>query len=452
MAGIAAHKTIAFGTDGIRGNAENFPFTQDAVFALGQSIAAWAKERYCKEHPKILVGYDTRISGPRIKKNLCLALASQGVTVLDGGVLPTPAVCQRIFCDSSFDAGVVISASHNPWLDNGIKIFDAQRCKIAVSDEEVILKHFEHFFQQPFSQDNIAQKDVFLMSNAAELYCQHILRLFPETFLRGISVVLDCANGATSTVAPAIFKALGADVYAIAATPDGLNINDECGALHPEKLAQMVVKHKAHCGFGFDGDGDRIVVVNRHGHIKDGDDVMALLLKLSAYAQVPCVVGTIMSNQGFESYIVAQGKKFIRTKVGDKHVVAQLEALNLPIGGEVSGHVVIRDYLATGDGIFVALKVLESVIQNSNWGMQTFEKFPQVMVNVAVAQKKDLSEAPFEGIIKAFEQELEKNGRIIVRYSGTEHVLRVMVEAAEQAKAHRIANQLASQLKAELEK
>jgi phosphoglucosamine mutase len=444
MSGIPVNRMIAFGTDGIRGNAEQFPFTDDALYDFGRALAVWAQQKYNKSMPKILIGMDTRISGPRIKEALCRGLVDGGIRVLDTGVLPTPAVCQIIFYDKSFDAGIVISASHNPYHDNGVKIFDARRCKITSEDEQVILKHFESYL----AGEGISlthKGSVELWTEAIDIYQKKIISLFPAHFLKKVKVVLDCAHGATYQVAPIIFKALGADVTAIAAQPSGLNINDNCGALHPEALAQAVKDLHADVGFAFDGDGDRIIGVSRNGLVKDGDDILALLLDLPVYKSLPTVVGTVMTNQGFENHFVSRGKAVIRAKVGDKYVAAKLEEENVPLGGEISGHIIIKDYLTTGDGVFVALKVLESMIVNDNFDMNTFAKFPQVLINVPVVHKKDLTQHPYSLIIAEYEKKLGQ-GRILVRYSGTEHLLRVMTEATTHEVAQTVAQALATRL------
>lgn len=444
MTGIPVSKTIAFGTDGVRGHAELFPFTPDALVAFGRAIALWAQKRYQKKQPKILIGMDTRISGPRIKQSLSQGLLQEGVQLLDAEVLPTPGVCQLIFFDQSFDAGIVISASHNPYQDNGIKIFDARRCKINRDDEKSILENFEWCFEQSQVPGTAARTAV-AFTDALSLYQQKLQSLFERDFLKNVKVVLDCAHGATYQAAPALFSYFGASVITIGALPNGVNINDHCGALHPEGLIEAVTQHNADYGFAFDGDGDRIVAVNRYGQVKDGDDIVALLLQLPEYAATKTVVGTIMSNCGFEHVLKQQGKTLVRTNVGDKYVVAAMDEQGLPLGGEVSGHIIVKDYLSTGDGIFVALKVLQSVIMHKNWDLKTFDKFPQVMVNVPVAHKKDLGLSPFAQIIATYQEQLG-GGRLVVRYSGTEHVLRVMAEAEKHELAHTIAHGLAHTL------
>jgi len=442
---------LTFGTDGIRGNADQFPFADDSLQVLGRAIAQWACEKYGLDKPKLLIAMDTRISGPRIKNSLCAGLLAGGVDVVDAGVLSTPALCKLITqSDLEFNAGIVISASHNPYHDNGIKLFDAQRCKLSAQDEQRITELFlqeesRDQDQQEFSGDLVDHGVLTLWPEASESYQALVLSQFPAGFLKNVHVVLDCANGATYQVAPKIFQDLGARVTTIAVEPSGTNINDECGATHPEVLRAAVLKFGADCGFAFDGDGDRIVAVNSKGEIKDGDDIVAFLLNHARYQQSIAVVGTIMSNQGFAQYLEDLGKVFYRTKVGDKHVVAKLEEEKLLLGGEPSGHIVLRDYMATGDGVFVALMLLETAIQNNTWSFDSFVKYPQVTVNIRVDKKNDLAQHPFATIIADHETMLEK-GRLVVRYSGTEPLLRVMVEASHHDHAHAVATSLVQQL------
>ena len=435
---------LTFGTDGIRGNAEQFPFTGQALKRLGRAIALWAHEKYdAVSCPKFLIAMDTRISGPAIKNSLCEGLIVGGVDVVDAGVLSTPALCKIITHDQSFNAGVVISASHNPYYDNGIKLFDAQRCKLTPHDEQRITALFEEGVKDESDTERAGWLTHW--SEATLAYQALVLSRFPEGFLKSVHVVLDCAHGATYDLAPKLFRDLGARVTAIAVEPNGTNINDHCGATHPEPLRAAVLKFGADCGFAFDGDGDRIVAVNHKGDIKDGDDIVAFLLNHVRYQHSTAVVGTIMSNQGFATYLKNLGKAFHRTKVGDKHVVEKLETEQLLLGGEPSGHIILRDYMATGDGVFVALMLLETAIDHNNWAMQSFAKFPQVTINLRVNKKNDLTQHPFATIIAKHETMLE-NGRLVVRYSGTEPLLRVMVEAAQYDQAHEVATSLVQQL------
>ena len=258
-------------------------------------------------------------------------------------------------------------------------------------------------------------------------------------------IVLDVAHGATYRVAEQIFNALGAQTIIINNTPNGTNINHHCGALSPALLQEAVVLSCADAGFAFDGDGDRVIAVNRHGVIKDGDDILALLLQHPAYVHLTTVVGTLMTNCGFETYLTTHNKNLVRTAVGDKFVIEKLEQLNTILGGEQSGHIILKDIINTGDGILVALRVLESLLHSGNWDMETFIKYPQVLINVPVQTKKDLNSSPLYDIISTAQAKLT-SGRLLVRFSGTESLLRVMVEAASLEGAHAIGLDVAQQL------
>lgn len=437
-------RSIAFGTDGIRGNAEQYPFTQDALFILGQAIAQWAQEKYAPKTPKFLIGRDTRLSGPRIKEALIAGLGTNELIIVDGGILPTPAVCALIRHENSFDCGIVISASHNPYYDNGIKIFDKQTSKLLPHDEATILKYFEHYTSNKKESTEV-KATLATWEHATQTYINILQARVPKGMLNDLTIVLDCANGATAHIAPQLFQALGATVISLNATPTGTNINDNCGSLHPALLRATAQKLQAHAGFAFDGDGDRITMVNTRGDIKDGDDALALLLQLPEFSDTGTIIGTIMSNKGFEAHLKQHHKELMRTPVGDKYVALALEENFLPLGGEISGHIIIKNYLPTSDGIFVALKILESLIHNQNWDMKTFDKFPQVLISVPVTYKKELSTEPYLSIIKKHEHDLD-NGRLLVRYSGTENVLRVMTEAQTEQNAQSVAQKLATQL------
>lgn len=430
---------LHFGTDGIRGKADQFPFTPKALRFLGYAIALWSMQKYNKTRPRVLLGHDTRISCEDIKKHLCCGLASQPLMIFDGGVLPTPAVLQIIKHEKDFDFGIVISASHNPYTDNGIKLFDAQTGKLNCEDENSIIRNFEKIADVPDAMAGSVET----WPQAAEIYKKNLLAFFQPHFLTGKKIVLDCANGATYKVAPEIFTSLGAEVTSLGVEPDGKNINEKCGALYPENVKNAIANNII--GFAFDGDGDRVIAVNQDCCIKDGDDLLAILLQHEDFENEMKSVGTIMTNYGFEKFLEAQGKKLIRTKVGDKYVAAHLEKDNLLIGGETSGHIIIRQYLNSGDGIFVALKALESMIINKNLTMETFAKTPQFLINVPILQKKDLDQQPYATIIDKYKSELI-NGRVVVRYSGTENVLRIMVEDQTDESTKEIAMNLSKAL------
>ncbi len=441
--------SIIFGTDGIRGPADQYPFDDYTVQRLGYAIALWAREKYPVEQPRILIGMDTRISCVRIKKALVAGMIMGGVAVVDAGVIPTPGVCCLIKNDATFNAGVVVSASHNLFQDNGIKLFDAQTCKLGKLDESALLANMNFWVAQAELQE-LSYGSITLWPEAVAVYINTILAHFKPQFLQGLTIALDLAHGATAMCAETIFQQLGAKVLVMGHEPNGTNINDHCGAVHPEALQQMVLASGADAGFAFDGDGDRIVAVNKLGQIKEGDDIIMLLLGLPIYKNMPVVVGTIVSNQGLEVALKEQGKKFIRTSVGDKYIAVALQEYEVLLGGENSGHIILRDYLLTGDGIFVALKVLEALCLTGDWTMCTFVKFPQTTVNIRVAARKNLSEEPFADIIAAYQQRMN-GGRVLVRYSGTEPLLRIMAEAQDAATAETVAHELADTLQKELE-
>ncbi|MFH1254506.1 MAG: phosphoglucosamine mutase [bacterium] len=440
---------ISFGTDGIRGNSDQHPFTKEALKALGASISRWASEKYGKNSPKVLIGYDTRLSGIRIKNELIEGLNCFNTDVIDGGILPTPAVYRLISIDESFDFGIAISASHNPFHDNGIKLFDAKKCKLSRQDEEKIEQYFDLYFSKHELLGESSDKRTEWIE-ASQAYIDFISSKFSQNYLSGMSIILDCANGATFEVAPQLFKRFGAAVITIGSAPSGVNINEKCGSTHPERIKDLVVRNKAVVGFAFDGDGDRVIAINNLGQIKDGDDILAILAQHPDYKNINEIVGTITTNQGFESELHRSNKNLIRTQVGDKYVAVALEEKNLSLGGETCGHIIIKDYMPTGDGIFVALKTLESIIANQNLEMKTFDKYPQVLINIAVKEKRDLSKQPYSDIIKKAQESI-KDGRIVVRYSGTENLLRIMTEAQTDEFAKDIAQNLANDLAKALE-
>jgi phosphoglucosamine mutase len=428
---------LEFGTDGIRGKASEFPFTQKPLFKLGIAIARWSIKKYQTKTPRIIIGHDTRLSCGQIKENLLMGLSALPIKLTDGGVLPTPAVLRIMQQEKIFDCGIVISASHNPYTDNGIKLFDAKTGKISKEDEDAIVKFF---YEEKISP----------LEDAQEKYIKTVLPHFKSNFLAGKKIVLDCAHGATCKVAPKIFEQLGATVIALSISPNGKNINEQCGALHPELVKSAVIEQKANIGFAFDGDGDRVIAVNKNGIIKNGDDILALLIEHSEIKNKKTVVGTIMTNHGLENHLKEKKINLLRTRVGDKYVAGKLVDENLTLGGESSGHIIISTYMNTGDGIFVALKVLESIVLNNNWEMKTFKKVPQFLKNIPVSQKKDLAQQPYANIIKEEESKLI-DGRVVVRYSGTENLLRVMVEDQEEFYAEKIATDLSEKLQKALE-
>jgi phosphoglucosamine mutase len=436
--------TNFFGTDGIRNRVGRFPFTTEMLPKLGRALALWAQEKYGND-ACFLVARDTRYSGPWIKAGLMNGLLREPITVYDAGILPTPGVYHLLNNDTRFTGGIIISASHNPATDNGIKLVDARLGKLSERDEIRICELMKTAEPNEFTKLGTEIP----LNDARLLYRKTITRLFPNDFLAGKTIVLDCANGANSTIAPQIFKDLGAQVVAIHHTPDGYNINKNCGATDVLSLQQAVLKHKAFIGFAFDGDGDRVIAVNKEGTIKDGDDMVAILRTHAQYAHEPAVVSTVMANHGLVVHLASHNKELHRTAVGDKYVLNELEKMNLSVGGEPSGHIILKDSIKTGDGILVALKLLETIAQTNNEYLESFTKMPQVSLTIPIKVKKDLSTGPLAEHIAASKQQLP-HGRVLVRYSGTEPVVRVMAEGEDLEYTKAIAQQLADHLQQNL--
>ncbi len=434
-----------FGTDGIRKRVGSYPLTEEGLPRLGQALALWAQEKYGAE-ACFLLTRDTRYSGPWIKAGLMSGLLRYPVTVYDAGIMPTPGVFHLMKSDSRFSVGIIISASHNPAEDNGIKLVDAQSGKLSLKDE----KRIGELMAQPPAVKEFAQlgKEISFL-DAKTLYRKSIAKLFEQNFLEGKRIVLDCANGASSAIAPQLFRELGAEVIGIHNDPDGYNINAKCGATSPESLQQAVVTHKAYMGFAFDGDADRVLAVNSEGALKDGDDILALLLSHPEYQSQPALVSTVMANYGLTTHCTQQEKKLLRTQVGDKHVLHALDqGLNnqeLLLGGEPSGHIILKNLIRTGDGMLVALKVLEAAFKTGNDLLESFTKFPQILINVPITTKKDLSEEPHAGFIAACKEELSA-GRLHIRYSGTEPLVRVLAEGRDREQAEQTAHKVATYL------
>lgn len=438
-----------FGTDGIRRKVGDHPLTLESTIILGRAIARWAQTKY-NNKPTMLIGHDTRESCDFLKSALKTGLLLHSVTIYDAHVLPTPAVFNIIHREKKFDCGIVISASHNPYQDNGIKIMDAENGKLSLDDEHAISCLFQQYQQEKQTHKYKSLGSDFTWNKAEQQYSNDVIKHFDRDLLQGRTVVLDCANGATSTVAPHIFKQLGAQVIALHHCPTGVNINNKCGSVFPQDLQRTILKHNADIGFAFDGDGDRITMVNKKGEVKDGDDILALLTTSHPlYKKDTAVVGTVMTNKGLELFLHKQHKTLIRTSVGDKFVAKVLSQKQLLLGGEQSGHIIAHDYLNIGDGIFAALRVIQAIKKTNNWELTTFKKYPQVTISVPIKEKKDLNNAPLAAIIAASKKQL-KAGRLLVRYSGTECILRVMVEEETHDDAHYLCTNLSQKLQKEL--
>lgn len=429
--------TPLFGTDGIRTRVGNYPLTHDVLPLLGSAIGQFALEKYGND-AKILIAHDTRQSCAYIKAQLKAGMLRLPITTYDTGVLPTPAAHKIIHSTHTFDCAVIISASHNPYHDNGIKIIDRITGKIS-SQEEELIRFYLH--QSPeVSYDHLGN-DIYY-PEAHQKYVQYMLNSFSPGFLTGITVALDCGHGATSHIASKIFEQLGAHTIIINDTPNGYNINERAGALHPEHLQKTVLELGADIGFAFDGDGDRVTVVTRSGALRNGDEILALLLDHPAYQQQKIVVSTIMANQGLEVFVQECEKLLIRTPVGDKHVTQSMLQHGSLLGGEPSGHIILRDFVPSSDGIFAALRILETMLYTKNNELETFKSFPQALINITVPHKEDLTKEPFANFIKTAHDQLLR-GRIIIRYSGTEPLLRILVEDTDYENAYHIGKSLA---------
>ncbi len=437
-----------FGTDGVRGLTGQFPITPEFVMRLG-----WAAGKVLsgKGTRKVLIGKDTRISGYMLESALEAGLSAAGVQSVLLGPLPTPAVA---YLTRAFraEAGVVISASHNPYYDNGIKFFSEDGTKLPDDVEAEI----ERMLDEPMTCVDSAQLGkARRIDDAPGRYIEYCKSAFPgELSLEGLKIVLDCANGATYHIAPSVFRELGAEVVVTGATPDGLNINDGVGSTHPEALMARVLAEKADLGIAFDGDGDRVLMVDHCGQLLDGDEILYIIARdlQSRQRLQGGVVGTLMTNLGMELALRELGIPFLRAKVGDRYVMEMLREQGWRLGGENSGHVICLDHASTGDGIVAALQVLRAMVRSSNSLAQLragVTLFPQVLVNVRFAGGEDplQSEAVKEAVVAA-ESRLDGRGRVLLRKSGTEPLIRVMVEGEDGVLVQQLADMIADKVRA----
>ena len=428
-----------FGTDGIRTRVGQSPLTPPELVTLGSAIGTWIQQKH--SGASILIAHDTRHSAPLVKAALKAGLLQHPLTLFDAQVLPTPALFHQVM-HGPYEYGIMITASHNPYHDNGIKIITKSTGKLAPEDERTITELY-YDACTTLSYEDLG-KDL-ADTQAQNRYLTALKALFPENFLAGITLVIDCAHGSYASLAPQFLQMFGARIITTGITPNGKNINENCGSLHPQQMQELVITTGAHAGFAFDGDGDRLVAIGRDGACKDGDELLAFLLQHPAYHNEPTVVGTILSNQGLAHHLARHGKKLERTPVGDKHVIERMKGIQSLVGGEPSGHLILRDFTDTSDGLFTLLRLCETALHTNDWNFISFTKFPHIMLNVPVAQRKDLSISPFTDIIAAQQTNLI-DGRIVVRYSGTEPLLRIMVEAQNANTAHAISSLLSEQL------
>jgi len=432
-----------FGTDGVRGTAGQFPLDETTIARLGAALVRVLPHRHSG---RVLVGRDTRESGEWIERALARGLAAGDARLVSAGVVPTPAVAY-LTRSMDVDAGVVISASHNPFQDNGIKIFSARGEKFAEGEERAIeaLLADPAFAQQLPADAPVDRQDL------VEAYLAHAHEALPDaSAFRGARVALDCANGATTTVAPRLFRELGFDVTVIGGEPDGRNINLAYGSTHPEALVDLVRTNGFRLGVAFDGDGDRAILVDADGRLVDGDAVLLLSAKhMKARGRLKgnAVVATVMSNIGLEIAMRDAGIELVRCPVGDKYVMEEIIKRDLSLGGEQSGHVIFSDYLYTGDGIVTALSVLRTMAETGRELKDLAGElvtYPQVLVNVRVREKRELASVPeIKAVMDRVERRLDGRGRLLVRYSGTEPLLRIMIEGEDQTDIHAWAEEIA---------
>ncbi len=433
-----------FGTDGIRAIAGQPPLDYSTIFCLGKSLITHLKEEGLK--PRVIIGRDTRESGEWIEEALFQGIMDAQGEAASAGVIPTSAI-SFLTKKHGFSSGIVISASHNPYEDNGIKIFSSQGIKIPDAWEEKIEEAIRE------GSENISHEKANISSQ--ETYGQDYMGFLKErfshvNFQNKIKVVLDCSNGASSSFAPKIFSDLGVETIALNDTPDGKNINAECGSLYPQTLAQKVVEKKADFGVAYDGDADRAIWVDEKGRVLNGDHTLFVLsryMKEKGLLKSDTVVATTMSNIGLEKALEDIGLKLFRTQVGDKYVLEQMMKLNANLGGEQSGHTIFLDDCSTGDGMLTSLKMLEVLTDQDlplSELVENFKEFPQLLVNVRVLRKEEFSRFPeIMNTMKEIESSLRESGRINVRYSGTEPLVRIMVEGPDKAEIESCARQMA---------
>lgn len=452
--------TKLFGTDGIRGTSNQFPMVPDVVVKIGQAIGYLIRTKKISspsQANKVVIGKDTRLSGYMIEQALASGLNSMGIYVQLVGPLPTPGI-GYLTRTMRAAAGIVISASHNAFQDNGIKIFGPDGFKLDDKLEKEIeaLVHGDELFKLlPHSKEVGRTKRI---EDAQGRYIVHVKSTFPlEYTLDGMRIVLDTAHGSAYKVAPAIFEELGAEVIQLGHQPNGTNINDKSGALHPSQLANAVIQYRADVGIGLDGDADRVVMIDEKGKILNGDHILALSalhLKQKGLLKNNTLVVTQMSNFGLEQKMKESGVNIIKTNVGDKYVVEEMRKNNFNLGGEQSGHIIFLDHSTTGDGVVAALNVL-SVMKETGKKISELAnvlvEVPQVLINCRVQKRKDLNEIKgYAELLKAKEKILNGSGRIFIRFSGTEPLIRILVEGNDKNLISQIAEELASFLEKEL--
>ncbi len=447
-------KRELFGTDGIRGVAGQYPLNPQTVFAVGAALGRWISER--RAEAEVVIGMDTRESGPWIAEYVAGGLESNGVRARSAGLITTPGIAY-VARTGPFAAGVMISASHNPYQDNGIKVLDHSGFKLPDEQEHALEREIFALLER-----GVEAKPLSLAPDESldRQYVDYLASTF-DGRLDGMRMIVDAANGSASYIGPELFQRLGASVEAIASSPDGRNINLNCGSLHLDHLRQAVLRAGADIGVAFDGDADRALFVSRAGQVVDGDAVMLITgVALHAEGRLagsdgrPVVVATVMSNLGLERALAAHGIEMARTPVGDKYVLEEMERRGAKLGGEQSGHIIFRDWATTGDGLLTALRVLE-IVQKSGKMLDELAAslvvYPQMLVNVRVKQKLPLDQLPrVQEAIREAERAFGDSGRVVVRFSGTEPLARVMIEGPELGDVERMARRIADAIRQEL--
>lgn len=446
MSNLKAYRAMArkyFGTDGIRGLTNTSPMTAEMAMRIG--MAAGAHFRRGDHRHRVVIGKDTRLSGYMLENAMVAGFTSAGMDVVLVGPMPTPAVAM-LTRSMRADIGVMISASHNPYHDNGIKLFGPDGYKLSDADEIAIEALIESDVAPAAPGDIGRAKRI---EDARGRYIHFAKATFPEELrLDGLKLVIDCANGAAYQVAPSALWELGAEVVAIGVTPDGKNINDRVGSTSPDALSETVVASGAAIGIALDGDADRLIVVDEAGKVVDGDQLMATIAASWARAgrlNGGGLVATIMSNLGLERHLSAQGLGLVRTKVGDRHVLEKMRTSGYNVGGEQSGHIILSDYATTGDGLVAALQVLAELVRAgapASEVLHRFDPLPQLLKNVRFGGGRPLDDPHVAAVIAAAEAELKGRGRLVIRPSGTEPVIRVMAEGDDRAQVETVVDRI----------
>jgi len=423
-----------FGTDGIRGEVNKGSITGEMFFRFGLAAGTYFSNQNKQRH-KAIIAKDTRLSGYMLEPALVSGLISAGMDVLLLGPLPTNGLAM-LTKSMKADLGIMLTASHNPHTDNGLKLFGPDGMKLSDKVEKQIEKLIDDKVEKYLVKPNSLGRAKRL-EDATENYIEILKNIFPKSFnLSGIKIFLDCANGASYKSAPALLRELGADVVAIGINPDGFNINKNCGSTHPELIQKSVKTHKADIGIAFDGDADRVIMCDEKGEIIDGDQIIAMIAKNWKKKKIlkGGVVGTLMTNLGLENYFKSNNIKFHRADVGDRYVKEKMNSLKYNLGGEQSGHIILGNFATTGDGLLVALEVLNSLKNNGKASkvFSVFKKVPQVLENIKVKNKNIVENKSLKAKINQIDKSLKQEGRLLVRKSGTENIVRIMVESSDK--------------------